>query len=162
MDTMLRPILSSVAELLKNNTEAIQYLAAQQKVQTDRMEALERQIRLNTLVTPTQCRYLNDAIRKRSKEILGKKGCDEDKKAVTKLSAAIRKAVLHRYGIASLSEIPKHEYSVAMQQIDIWNDVITVMSVAREAKGRSQQAQKPVCDHDDHDYSGLLEEDNQL
>ena len=159
MDTMLRPILSSVAELLKNNTEAIQYLAAQQKVQTDRMEALERQIRLNTLVTPTQSRYLNDAIRKRSKEILSKKGCDEDKKAVTKLSAAIRKAVLSRYGIASLSEIPKHEYSVAMQQIDTWNDVITVMSVAREAKGRSQQAQKPVCDHDDHDYSGLVEED---
>ena len=123
------------------------------------MEALERQIRLNTPVTPTQSRYLNDAIRKRSKEILSKKGCDEDKKAVTKLSAAIRKAVLSRYGIASLSEIPKHEYSVAMQQIDTWNDVITVMSVAREAKGRSQQAQKPVCDHDDHDYSGLVEED---
>ena len=159
VDTMLRPILSSVAELLKNNTEAIQYLAAQQKVQTDRMEALEKQIRLNTLVTPTQSRYLNDAIRKRSKEILSKKGCCEDKKAVTKLSAAIRKAVLHRYGIASMSEIPKHEYSVAMQQIDTWNDVMAVMTVAREAKGRSQQAQKPVCDHDDHDYSGLLEED---
>ena len=159
MDTMLRPILSSVAELLKNNTEAIQYLAAQQKVQTDRMEALERQIRLNTLVTPTQSRYLNNAIRKRSKDILSKKGCDEDKKAVTKLSAAIRKAVLSRYGIASLSEIPKHEYSVAMQQIDTWNDVITVMTVAREAKGRSQQAQEPVCDHADHDYSGLVEED---
>lgn len=156
---VIMPFMASLSEMMKNNTEALQNLAAQQKVQTDRMEALERQIRLNTLVTPTQSRYLNDAIRKRSKEILSKKGCGEDKKAVTKLSAAIRKAVLSRYGIASLSEIPKHEYSVAMQQIDTWNDVITVMSVAREAKGRSQQAQKPVCDHADHDYSGLLEED---
>lgn len=156
---VIMPFMASLSEMMKNNTEALQYLAAQQKVQTDRMEALEKQIRLNTLVTPTQSRYLNDAIRKRAKEILNKKGCIDDKKAVTKLSAAIRKAVLSRYGIASLNEIPKHEYSVAMQQIDTWNDAMTVMSVAREAKGRIQQAQNPVCADADHDCSGLLEED---
>lgn len=156
---VIMPFMASLSEMMKNNTEALQYLAAQQKVQTDRMEAMERQIRLNTLVTPTQSRYLNDAIRKRAKEILNKKGCIDDKKAVTKLSAAIRKAVLSRYGIASLNEIPKHEYSVAMQQIDTWNDAMTVMSVAREAKGRIQQAQNPVCADADHDCSGLLEED---
>ena len=156
---VIMPFMASLSEMMKNNTEALQNLAAQQKVQTDRMEALERQVRLGTPVTPTQGRYLADAIKKRSKEILCKKGCDEDKKAVTKLSAAIRKAVLSRYGIASMNEIPKHEYSVAMQQIDTWNDVMTVMTVAREAKGRIQQAQKPGCADADHDCSGLLEED---
>lgn len=159
---VIMPFMASLSEMMKNNTEALQYLAAQQKVQTDRMEALEKQIRLNTLVTPTQSRYLNDAIRKRAKEILNKKGCDEDKKAVTKLSAAIRKAVLSRYGIASMNEIPKHEYSVAMQQIDTWNDALTVMTVAREAKGRIQQAQRPVASYAEKDYSGLVEDDSNV
>lgn len=136
MDTMLRPIFASVAELLKNNTEAIQYLAAQQKVQTDRMEALEKQIRLNTLVTPPQVKYINESIKKRSVEILSKKNLDSDKKAVTRLGGIIRKAVLSRYGIAALHDIPKHEYSVAMQQIATWNDALSVMDVVREARNR--------------------------
>lgn len=141
MDTMLRPIFASVAELLKNNTEAIQYLAAQQKVQTDRMEALEKQIRLNTLVTPPQEKYIKEAIKKRAIEILAKKGLDSDSKAVTKLGGIIRKAVLSRYGIAALHDIPKHEYSVAMQQIATWNDVLAVMDVVREARNRKPGAE---------------------
>lgn len=156
---VIMPFMASLSEMMRNNTEALQYLAAQQKVQTDHMEALEKQIRLNTLVTPTQSRYLNDAIRKRAKEILNKKGCIDDKKAVTKLSAAIRKAVLSRYGIASLNEIPKHEYSVAMQQIDTWNDAMTVMSITRESKKRTEQEKNMWGGDDEKDCSGLVEDD---
>lgn len=134
---MISPLMASMAELMANNTEALQYLASQQKVQTDRMDALERQIRLNTLVTPTQVRYLNEAIKRRAREILSKKNLEEDKKAVNKLSAAIRKSVLARYGIGAVHEIPKHEYSVAMQQIGTWNDALAVMDITREARKRS-------------------------
>lgn len=134
---ILSPLMASMAEMMKNNTEALQYLAGQQKVQTDRLDALERQIRLNTLVTPTQVRYLNDAIRRRAREILEKKDLLDDKKAVTKLSAAIRKSVLSRYGIGAIHEIPKHEYTVAMQQIGTWNDAIAVMDITREARKRA-------------------------
>lgn len=137
---VVAPLMTSLAEMLANNTEALQYLASQQKVQTDRMEALEKQIRLNTLVTPTQVRYINDAIRKRAREILSKKGLDGDTKAVTRLSAAIRKAVLARYGVAALYEIPKHEYSVAMQQIDTWNDAIAVLDITRDARKRQEKS----------------------
>lgn len=133
---MLSPLMASMAELMANNTEALQYLASQQKVQTDRMDALERQIRLNTLVTPTQVRYLNEAIRRRAREILSKKNLEEDKKAVNKLSASIRKSVLARYGVGAIHEIPKHEYSVAMQQIDTWNDALVLMDITREARKR--------------------------
>lgn len=153
---VIMPFMATLSEMMKNNTEALQYLASQQKVQTDRMEALERQIRLNTLVTPTQSRYLNDAVRKRAKDILSKKGIDEDKKAVTKLAAAIRKAVLSRYGIASINEIPKHEYSVAMQQIDTWNDISVTLGVTREARQRLSAKSDPA---EEKSTSGLLEED---
>lgn len=136
---VVAPLMASLAELMTNNTEALQYLASQQKVQADRMEAMERQIRLNTLVTPTQVRYLNDAIHKRAREILSKKELDGDTKAVTRLSAAIRKAVLARYGVAALHEIPKHEYSVAMQQIGTWNDALTVLDITRDARKRQEE-----------------------
>lgn len=141
------PLMASLAELMANNTEALQYLASQQKVQTDRMEALERQIRLNTLVTPTQVRYINDAIRKRAREILSKKDLD-DAKAVTRLSASIRKAVLSRYGVAALHEIPKHEYSVAMQQIGTWNDALAVLDITRDARKRKEDASYFLEDKD--------------
>lgn len=148
------PLMASLAELMANNTEALQYLASQQKVQTDRMEALERQIRLNTLVTPTQVRYINDAIRKRAREILSKKNLDGDAKAVTRLSASIRKAVLSRYGVAALHEIPKHEYSVAMQQIGTWNDALAVLDITRDARKRKEDAS---CLLEDKEVSGLTD-----
>ena len=47
----------------EHNAQALEQLAGAQKVQNDRLEALEKQIRLNTLVTPQQVRYMNDAIR---------------------------------------------------------------------------------------------------
>ena len=147
------PLMASLAELMANNTEALQYLASQQKVQTDRMEALERQIRLNTLVTPTQVRYINDAIRKRAREILSKKDLD-DAKSVTRLSASIRKAVLSRYGVAALHEIPKHEYTVALQQIGTWNDALAVLDITRDARKRKEDAS---CLLEDKDVSGLTD-----
>lgn len=155
MREFFAPVMESLAELMKNNTEALQYLAAQQKVQTDRMEALEKQIRLNTLVTPTQYKYINDAIRKRAREILAKKNLDGDTKAVTRLSNAIRKAVLARYGVGSPRDIPKHEYSVAMQQIDTWNDTIAIMDITKEARKR---AEKSTQASGENELSGLVEE----
>lgn len=137
---ILTPILAGMTELIGKNTEAVQYLAAQQKIQTDRMEALERQIRLNTLVTTAQVRYINDAIRKRARDILSKIKLENDKKAVTALSAAIRKAILSRYGVPALHDIPKHEYSVVMQQVDIWNDLLIVRDIAKQARFRAQAA----------------------
>lgn len=110
--------------LARNSTEALDRVAASQKVQSDRLEALEKQIRLNTLVTPTQVRYINDAIKKHARELLAKKEMDTDTRAVTKLACAIRKSITSRYGVAALHEVPKHEYSVVMQQIDTWNDML--------------------------------------
>lgn len=137
---MLSPVMESMAKFMQNNTEALERLAAAQKMQSDRMEALEKQIRLNTLVTPTQVRYLNDAIRKHARELLAKKELDDDVKAIKTLGNAIRKSIISRYGTASLREVPKHEYSVAMQQIDTWNDMLLLRDVMKEARNRHESA----------------------
>lgn len=134
---LMRPVMQTIGKMLENNTAALEQLSSAQSIQNDRLEALEKQIRLQTPVTSKQVTYLNDAIRQRARVLLDKKGVD-DKKATTKLGNAIRKAVLSRYGISNLREIPKHEYGVAMSQIEIWSDVLTVRDIAKEAKSREE------------------------
>ena len=135
---LMRPVMQTIGKMLENNTAALEQLSAAQSVQNDRLEALEKQIRLQTPVTSKQVTFLNDASRQRARVLLDKKGI-EDKKAVTKLGNAIRKAVLARYGIGNVREIPKHEYSVAMSQVEMWNDVLIVRDVAKEARERVEQ-----------------------
>lgn len=140
---VLGPVMAQMTELLRNNTEALTQLAHAQQIQSDRMAALEKQIRLNTLVTPQQVRYINDAIRARARELLYKRGIDSDK-AIRKLGNAIRKSVLSRYGVAALHEIPKHEYSVTMNHVSTWNDMLCVRDVVKEA--RSYECEKAALE----------------
>jgi len=102
------------------------------------MEALEKQVRLQTPVTDRQARYIADAAREKARELLDKKGVD-DKKAVTKLAGAIKKAVMARYGIGSLREVPRCEYTVAMSQIETWNSALTVLEIVKEARARAEE-----------------------
>ena len=134
---LMRPVMQTVGQLLENNTAALEQLSSAQSIQNDRLEALEKQIRLQTPVSSKQVTYLNDAIRSRSRELLDKREID-DKKAVTKLGNQIRKAVLSRYGISSLREIPKHEYNVALSQIGMWNDALVVRDVVKDARSRME------------------------
>lgn len=134
---LMRPVMQTVGQLLENNTAALEQLGSAQSIQNDRLEALEKQIRLQTPVSSKQVTYLNDAIRSRSRELLDKREID-DKKAVTKLGNQIRKAVLSRYGISSLREIPKHEYNVALSQVSMWNDVLVVRDVVKDARNRME------------------------
>lgn len=134
---MMRPVMQTIGKMLENNTAALEQLSAAQSVQNDRLEALEKQIRLQTKVDGKQVSYLNDAIKHKARELLDKRGID-DSKATVKLGNAIRKAVLKRYGISTLREVPKHEYNVALNQIDMWSDMLTVRDVAKEARIRAE------------------------
>lgn len=131
------PVMEHMAKLFSQNAEAIEQIAGTLKVQTDRIESLEKQIRLNTLVTPKQVSYINDAIRSRSRELLQKRDI-EDRRSVQRLGNAIRKSVLTRYGVAALNEIPKHEYSVALAQVGMWNDALCLRDVVKEARERAE------------------------
>jgi len=150
IEQMMRPILETMGRLLQHNTEALDQLAAAQQIQNDRMEALEKQIRLNTPMTAQQVKYINEDIKARARELLFKRQI-EDEKAVRKLGNAIRKAVLAWYGVGKLHEIPKHEYSVAMRLIGTWNDMMCVRDVVKEARARYEtdmEGPEPSSDMD--------------
>ncbi len=140
VEAILTPVLSALTKMLENNTKAIEELSAAQSVQNDRLEALERQIRLQTPVTQQQARYLNEAIRRRARELLDKRGV-EDANAVKRLSAAIRRSVLARYGIGALREIPRHEYTVALSQIGMYADMLALKDIVREARAHAEASE---------------------
>ena len=131
---VMRPFMQAMGKMLEKNVEAIDRLSAAQTIQNDRLEALEKQIRLQTPVTAKQAQFLNDAIRAKARELLDKRGLADNKKAVTRLGNCIRKDVLARYGIAGLREIPRHEYQVAMSQIGMWSNALTLRDIVREAR----------------------------
>ncbi len=135
---IIRPVFLTMGKMLEQNTEALERLASAQMAQNQRLEALEKQIRLQTPITPKQAAYLNDAIRQKSRETLDKRGLADDKKAVTRLGNAIRRDVLSRYGVAGLREIPRHEYQVAMNQINIWNNALVIRDIVKEARERTE------------------------
>ena len=134
---IISPVMKTIGKLLENNTAALEQLSSAQSVQNDRLEALEKQIRLQTLVTSKQVYYLNDAIRMRARELLDKRSVS-DKKAITKLGNLIRKSVLARYGASSLRDVPKHEYNVALSQIGMWNDILSVRTVAAQFRNNAE------------------------
>lgn len=134
---IISPVMKTIGKLLENNTAALEQLSSAQSVQNDRLEALEKQIRLQTLVTSKQVYYLNDAIRMRARELLDKRSVG-DKKAITKLGNLIRKSVLARYGVSSLRDVPKHEYNVALSQIGMWNDILSVRTVAAQFRNNAE------------------------
>ena len=146
VEQIMRPLLESIGTLLKNNTEAMEQIATSQDVIRNRMEALEKQVRLQTPVTDRQARYLADAARAKARELLDKKQI-YDKKAITKLAGLIKKSVLARYGIGSLRETPRCEYSVAMSQIETWNSALTVLDIVREARARAEENHATDSDH---------------
>lgn len=136
---MMGPLVEAMGKMLENNTHALNQLAAAQQIQADRLEALEKQIRLNTPITRQQARYISAAMKEHALELLDKSAIS-DAKATRKLVGIIRKEVLSDYGVTALEEIPKHEYSVAMHRIKTWNNMRMVRDVIKEARKREEEA----------------------
>lgn len=141
IEQMMTPIMQTMTKMLEQTNTALAQLASAQQIQNDRMEALERQIRLNTLVTRQQAQYLKAAVKERVLELL-EKAAVTDAKAITKLSRIIKKDVLAFYGITAVEEIPKHEYNVAMNNIQTWNNMRAVREVVKEARLREENAKE--------------------
>lgn len=137
---IMAPLMESIGMMLKHNTEAMEQIAAAQQMTSQRIAELEKRVRLQTPMSRTQEKYIGDAIRARARELLEGKGYGEDKKAVTKLSAAIRRSVLTRWGVSGFREAPAYDYDTALRQIGMWNDLMIVRDVIKEARKREEAA----------------------
>ena len=168
---IMAPLMESIGKMLKHNTEAMEQIAAAQTLTSQRIADLEKRVRLQTPMSRTQEKYIGDAIRARARELLDAKGYADDKKAVTKLSGAIRKSVLTRWGVSSLREAPAYDYETALKQIGMWSDFMAIRDVTKEARKRAEMAvvpteqsagvdgeKAPVCPDDQPGKPGMRED----
>ena len=128
---IMTPVMESFAKMLRQNTEAMERIAATQQMMATRISDLEKEIRLKTPLSRAQEKHLNEAMRRRAKELLEPKGLADERKAVNKLAAVIRKSVLARYGADSLREAPAYDYDVAMESAAGWYDALAVREVVK-------------------------------
>ena len=135
---MIAPVMEQIGAILERTNQAMERIAAAQTMMSSRIGDLEKQVRLKTPVSKTQEKCINDAIRTRARELLDGTGFAGDRKAVTKLSGAIRKSVLARNGYGSLREYPAYDYETAMKQIGMWNDLMVIRDVTKEARERAE------------------------
>ena len=139
VQTMIAPVFEQFGAILERTNQAIERIAAANSMMNARITDLEKQVRLQKPVSRSQEKYINDAIRKRARELLDGKGFAEDKKAVTKLGGAIRKSILYRYGVSSLREAPAYDYETALEQVARWNDLMILKDITKEARIRQTQ-----------------------
>ena len=140
LHAMMMPIVEPLAIMLKQSTEAIERLSATQSIMAKQIEALEKQVRMNTPVTSVQTRYLNNAIRDKAAETIERFG-RSDKAARDALARRIRRDILIRSGISSMRELPKCEYEVALKQISTWNNAIVIRDIVRNIQKEEQHEQ---------------------
>lgn len=125
---------AEVAQAVTQMAQAMRGMADMVRATNERMTALEQQVRLLTKVTPAQAAEINAAIRARAAELCQSYRCAGCEKAAAN---AIRRAVRLMQGVQSVRELPRCEYSVALQQARIWDDY----KAMRAMKARSTTPQ---------------------
>ena len=124
---------ASVQQTIVQMGEIMRGMADMLRATNERMAALEREVRLMTKVTPAQASTINEAIRARAAEICVQYRAQGHEKATAN---AIRRAVRLITGINSIRELPRCEYSIAMEQVQMWDDYKTMKAI--KAKGASK------------------------
>lgn len=115
-------------------SQALQSMASMMRAISERMTALEQQVRLLTKVTPMQANEINAAIRARAAELCEIHRAPGCEKAV---AAAIRREVRLMQGVQSVRELPRCEYAVALQQARIWDDYKAMKAIKAKGKGET-------------------------
>ena len=128
-----------IAPVMQSFAEAISQIASSQQTMTDRIVALEKQVRLGNKVSKKQAQYITDAIKQKAKETLSAMNIVDDKKAISQLKCIIRKSILSQWGVGSISDLPSCEYQVVMSQIDLWYNTVKISEVMMDYRKRMQK-----------------------
>lgn len=113
------PLPVEVQEAFEQMGEVMRGMADMLRATNERMTSLEREVRLLTKVTPAQATAINEAIRTRAAELCESYHAEGCEKAAAN---AIRRAVRLTTGVNSMRELPRCEYSIALEQVRMWDD----------------------------------------
>lgn len=126
---------SDVSQAITQMAQIMQGMANMVRATNERMGMLEQQVRLLTKVTPAQASAISTAIRDRAKELCAiyrATGCEKA------TGNAIRRELRLTMGVQNVREVPRCEYSVALQTVKLWDDYKTMKAI--KAKGGAPHA----------------------
>ena len=118
-----------VAQAFAQMAAAVVGMAEMVRAANDRMTGIETELRMLTKITPAQANAINAAIRDRAAELCGAHRAPGCEKAVAN---AIRRAVKLTTGISAVRELPRCEYSVAMEQVQLWDDYKAIKAIKKK------------------------------
>lgn len=124
--------LADLAIGLRQIADVMQTFADTARMTNERITMLERQVALLTKVTSMQARELNAAIRARAAELAVMytlPGCEAT------LANAIRRDVRMTAGVSSMRELPRCEFRVYMQRVEMWDDYKTLKAIRKRVRG---------------------------
>lgn len=126
--------LEDLTQLFGQLAQTMQGMATMIRTTNERMAALEQSVRLLTKVTPAQASAINAAIRDRARELCAEyraPGCE------AAVGNAIRRELKLTMGIQSVRDVPRCEYSVAVQTAKLWDDYKSMKAI--KARGGRQK-----------------------
>lgn len=130
-EQQLAQLPPEVVQIFQQMAQATVSMANMLRATNERMASMEREIRLLTKVTPAQASAINAAIRDRAAELCATYRATGCEKAAAN---AIRRAVKLTTGVSNVRELPRCEYAVAMQQVQLWDDYKAMKAIkAKEA-----------------------------
>ena len=100
----------------------MQGMAETIRATSERVTALEKELRHLTPVTAAQAEAIGAAIKARAQELAERDGLASRPEAVRDIATLIRRAVRLAAGIRSVKELPRVEYWVTLERIGYWDD----------------------------------------
>lgn len=129
------PSIGSTGASLDQLVHLLRGMSDMMKATNDRIADLEQQVRLLTKVTPAQATAINTAIRSRAAALCAARrmppGCEKD--VANRLRRDIRLAT----GVQSMRDLPRCDYAVTMQRVEMWDDYKAIRAIRDKAAGRA-------------------------
>lgn len=126
LQPQIRQAMAATVRAMQDIQAELMRVSAEFANMNREMTELRRAVRTLTKITPAQIKSLNDRIRARAAVLCADYGLAGHEKAVAN---AIRRAVKMTTGIQSMRELPRDEYSVALDQIEMWDDYKTMKGI---------------------------------
>lgn len=116
MMQVLAPLLSGMNQMSQMMAQTAQQMRLMQEDMANLHKALARDMPL----TGTQARLLNAAIKERAAGVKDKYGLNDE--ARLECAREIRKKLCRRWAVASVKEIPRSEYELALETIERFDE----------------------------------------
>ena len=121
-------VIAALGEMNRRQSEQLCQMALQIRTMSELVDELRKEVRALEKITPMQVTELNALLRKRGKEL-----CDEygliDRE--TKVNSYIRAAVKAEFGISSMKELCRSDFTLCKSLITMWEDSAKLFGLRR-------------------------------